>query len=585
MNSNVKCVSGKCYRGCTEECARAFYGRCTGSPQETYMKVLFSVFNHESKSINETCLESLKCWLYKFHRYSVSDPKCSLFTSMPNLDEVPALNYTSLLAFYYTVLRCDRTFEKRSLPELLSELQLPEFGQVFTYQNDVLRFYPSPHLKDSSIIPQELTTLLVSYMTKINYAVEDNLLEPDATSFDMAKFHKLEDNIRHGVIYDPDIVKRVNRNGRPIKGDWLGWVDRESNREAFIRYRMSNLSSLVADNRAPNAERSLAKTALNLLTTGDKYNRTPCQQMMWHQFELANSKECTTNPPLIELATLRDPVSKAKPIPMLDKQFVFGTEGNIEMYRECRQYFRVDNSDENYDIDDRIDWNILNNKWMVSCAMTLPLLFPVRFVIPSEGAYGHYNFAKFPLQMDERLPLTSNFLGALRVKVTYRRNSNRADYQDRIILIFENNNKYDQNKHDLFDYHEGSVNPRFILTDWKYVKYGYGSFPQMINPTWDEFNILLNYLHKPVFRHPEHPNLFFFSNYTKSKLLDILRMSDNNNFQNANSTNTTREAVAIINSMEQLSPDYFITHYPYFKESGKEYLIRLHEQCTRLDLS
>ena len=105
-------------------------------------------------------------------------------------------------------------------------------------------------------------------------------------------------------------------------------------------------------------------------------------------------------------------------------------------------------------------------------------------------------FSKIFFTIEKSLLFKMTFIGALRIKTEFIAKSGDKDYQDRILLIFKNNNKVE-----LFDYHSGHGAILFIITDYKQARYGLGSFGKMINPTWDEFNILIN---------PKYMNMYIY---------------------------------------------------------------------------
>jgi len=181
-------------------------------------------------------------------------------------------------------------------------------------------------------------------------------------------------------------------------------------------------------------------------------------------------------------------------IPYEERQFIYGFEGNLEFYKNFNNYFNIMPFDDHmFDNDcyrNLVQYSKLLNKMQAFCSVNIKKLFPMRFILNRP----------FVLENGvKKLNINNKFLQKIQV-------SNKPN-------IFENKQiigyvqirgspinfiilKY--NTKTIFHSPKGQYS-YYLTTNTRLERMDINNITPKQNVTWDEFNIIYNYLKKPTY--------------------------------------------------------------------------------------
>lgn len=477
----------------------SFYSKCEDTILESYDKLLLKLNNDPDQ------IKSMMKWLRENHKFSKIQAKCSLFSVLSKKHQDKQIK---IMALYYFILRCSYRFTKKEWDK-----ENLKFGNQISY-NDTIFFYPSHNVnKASSIEINLLMEQLNAYKNLIDIAMknkvssskklasdqkQDDFLLNKNDKFELRNFHEFEDRLTHGMVYSDEIQ------------DWLGWTERKASVDQFFKERVKSLKHIKETNDDIRKVELATKLLIELESRKEGHI---CQKALWGEKDFDKKTVCSELPfPEFNII-----IPKKTKDPITDRQLVLGRYDNIIKYRNCSNIYRVMTA--SHSIDKTINWSLLINKYMIKCASESNLVFPLRFIL-TKNSYGNYTLAKFPLQIDLDMILNAEFMGILRISILYKnKKKGIIDYQDRLLLLFRN-----VNNEGGLDYYLGEKTPSYLISDWKLVRYGMKSFSPIINPTWDEFNILSSskYLNLNIYQDTREDNIFFFSKFSKEEIEKLI---------------------------------------------------------------
>ena len=180
-------------------------------------------------------------------------------------------------------------------------------------------------------------------------------------------------------------------------------------------------------------------------------------------------------------------------IPPNKKQFIYGFKDNIDFYKNFNNYFNIKPWNNNtysylcnYEI--LIKYSILLNKLNVACIANTNILFPLRYIFNKPyNLNGISNINNKYLQQIQvsNSPLflhKNTIIGYIKVRGT------SINY-----IILKSNE--DRRVRNLV---KGDYN-YFVMTNIRLEKMDYSNIVPTQNISWDEFNIMYNYLKKPIY--------------------------------------------------------------------------------------